>query len=141
MNIKIKLETVIDAIEATDDAYTYFYDTQTSQIVYISDYYLTWEKNEELEQLIDNNPERFMRFPTKYEIHEYNIIESFILSRPYTSLKDHLLSAIKGKGAFRRFKDLIIQYGIEQEWYSYQKTAYHNIAIRWCEDNKIDYEE
>lgn len=141
MNMKIKLDTVIDAIETADNAYTYFYDTQTLETVYISDFFITGQRDEKLEELIDNNPERFMRFPTKFEIHDYSIMESFILSYSNSSLRDRLLSAIKGRGAFRKFKDLIIQFEIEEEWYKYQGTAYKKIAIRWCRDNDLEYEE
>lgn len=139
--MKIKLDTVIDAIETADNAYTYFYDTQTLETVYISDFFITGQRDEKLEELIDNNPERFMRFPTKFEIHDYSIMESFILSYSNSSLRDRLLSAIKGRGAFRKFKDLIIQFEIEEEWYKYQGTAYKKIAIRWCRDNDLEYEE
>lgn len=139
--MKIKLDTVIDAIETADNAYTYFYDTQTLETVYISDFFITGQRDEKLEELIDNNPERFMRFPTKFEIHDYSIMESFVLSYSNSSLRDRLLSAIKGRGAFRKFKDLIIQFEIEEEWYKYQGTAYKKIAIRWCRDNDLEYEE
>lgn len=139
--IYVSLETVIDAIETADNAYTYFYDTQTLETVYISDFFITGQRDEKLEELIDNNPERFMRFPTKFEIHDYSIMESFILSYSNSSLRDRLLSAIKGRGAFRKFKDLIIQFEIEEEWYKYQETAYKKIAILWCRDNDLEYEE
>ena len=35
--MKIKLEQVIEAIETADDAFTYFYDTQTGETVYLQD--------------------------------------------------------------------------------------------------------
>ena len=35
--MKIKLEVVLDAIETADDAFTYFYDTQTNDVIVLSD--------------------------------------------------------------------------------------------------------
>ena len=68
--MKIKLEQVIEAIETADDAFTYFYDTQTGETVYLQDEIITGERNEELEELIENSPRgRFLLFPTKYDIH------------------------------------------------------------------------
>ena len=52
--MKIKLEQVIEAIETADDAFTYFYDTQTGETVYLQDEIITGERNEELEELIEN---------------------------------------------------------------------------------------
>ena len=104
--MKIKLEQVIEAIETADDAFTYFYDTQTGETVYLQDEIITGERNEELEELIENSPRgRFLRFPTKYDIHEYSIMESFVESLPPGKARQELAHAIRGKGAFRRFKN------------------------------------
>ena len=54
--MKIKLEQVIEAIETADDAFTYFYDTQTGETVYLQDEIITGERNEELEELTENSP-------------------------------------------------------------------------------------
>ena len=49
--------------------------------------------------------------------------------------------AMQGHGTYRRFKDAVIKMGIDQEWYDFQADAYKRKAIRWCEDNGIEYEE
>lgn len=139
--MKIKLDIVIDAIECADDAFTYFYDTETKDTVFLQDPMYTGESNDETENLIDNNPGRFYRLPTKYDIHEYRIMESFVDGLPDGREKNELISAIHGKGAFRRFKNGIIQYGIEQAWYNYQAQAYREKAICWCNDNEFEIEE
>ncbi|MCD8021312.1 MAG: UPF0158 family protein [Clostridiales bacterium] len=51
------------------------------------------------------------------------------------------MNAIRGRGAFRRFKDGIYYHGIEQQWYDYQADAYKQIAVRWCRDEGLEYEE
>ncbi|MEH7302773.1 UPF0158 family protein [Neobacillus drentensis] len=53
--------------------------------------------------------------------------------------QDCLLRAIKGKGAFRRFKDNIIDLGLEDQWYSYRSKCYKEIAIEWCRENNIEF--
>ena len=78
MRMKIKLQTVIDAIEQASDAYTMLYDTKTNETVYLPDVWITGETDEDLAELIEKEPERFLRFPTKYEIHEYSIMDSFV---------------------------------------------------------------
>ncbi len=55
--------------------------------------------------------------------------------------QDILLRAIKGKGAFRRFKDIVIEFQIEDQWYSYRDKRLKQIAIEWCQDNNVRYTE
>ena len=66
----IKLDQVIEAIECVDDIFTSFWDTQTGETFYLADSVLNGEMDEDLATEIENDPERFLRFPTKYEIHE-----------------------------------------------------------------------
>ena len=48
MRMKIKLQTVIDAIEQASDAYTMLYDTKTNETVYLPDVWITGETDEDL---------------------------------------------------------------------------------------------
>lgn len=48
--------------------------------------------------------------------------------------------AIRGKGAFRRFKDCLFDLGMEQEWYKYRDACYEKIAREWCEKHGITAE-
>ena len=54
--MKIKLEQVIETIETANEAFTYFYDTQTGETVYLQDEMITGERDEALEELIENSP-------------------------------------------------------------------------------------
>lgn len=138
--MKIKLQVVIDAIEQASDTYKAFYDTKTKETVYLPDVWVTGETDEALAALLREEPERFIQFPTRYEIHEYSIMDSFVDYLPPGKIKSELSSAIRGKGAFRRFKQTIRFHGIEQLWYDYQANAYRELAERWCNENNIQFE-
>ena len=49
--------------------------------------------------------------------------------------------AIKGKGAFGRFKELMQYRGLIDTWYKYKENATNQMAIDWCEDNNLLYEQ
>jgi hypothetical protein len=49
------------------------------------------------------------------------------------------LVRIKGRGAFRNFKDAIHMHGIEEEWYRFRQEELEKIAIDWLEANQISY--
>lgn len=138
----INLKQVIESVERTNEIYTTFYDTQTGETVYLPDEIITGERDEALEELIETAPTgRFRCFPTKYEIHEYSIMVNFIESLPPSAARQELTQAIRGKGAFRRFKNGIYYHRLDQQWYDYQAQAYREIAIRWCRDEGIEYTE
>ncbi|MCD7782698.1 MAG: UPF0158 family protein [Firmicutes bacterium] len=85
--------------------------------------------------------ESFCRFPTKFDTHEYSIMEDFVDDLPAGAVRNELMNAIRVRGAFRRFKDGIYYHGIDQQWYDYQADAYMRIAVRWCRDEGLEYEE
>lgn len=79
--------------------------------------------------------------PRQYDINDYRIMEEFIHELPEGRSQDILDSAIRGRGAFRRFEDKLYDLGLEQEWYRYRDEAYERIAREWCEQYKIEIEE
>lgn len=79
----------------------------------------------------------YIELPDKNEIHEYSIMEQFCYSIEDERLSNKLCNAISGRGAFRRFKDAIIRYDLEDSWYTYKHNSLCEIARDWCEDNKI----
>ena len=81
----------------------------------------------------------YLGIPSKFDIHEYEIIERFCLSIPEESIRDDLLGQIRGSGAFHRFKDTIYRYGIEKDWFKFRDDAYKEIAISWLEGNGFSY--
>jgi hypothetical protein len=83
----------------------------------------------------------YISLPSKFQVHEYRIMEKFCLSITDDQIRDILYYSIKGSGAFRRFKDNIYKYNLEEEWYKFRDEAIKRIAIEWCEDNGINYIE
>ena len=68
-------------------------------------------------------------------------MERFCLSIEDDDMCDDLCNAIRGRGAFRRFKDGIHEYGIADDWYKYRDDTVREIAIDWCEAHGISYTE
>jgi len=85
--------------------------------------------------------DRYLPLPDRFEIHEYQLMERFCLSVDDDDLRDDLCDAIRGRGAFRRFKDRVQVYGMAEEWYRYRDAALREIAKAWCEAHDIPYTE
>ncbi|MBQ8305367.1 MAG: hypothetical protein IJX90_04020 [Blautia sp.] len=139
--ITVPLKLITDAIEMTMDEWNQYLDIETMEVVSLPED-LYDEEDREMAELIDEGwNTRFFALPSKYDIHEYSIMESFIWSLPEGQMQNYLQNAIRGRGAFRRFKDEILRYGVEQSWYAYREEAYRKIAREWCEDHGFLYEE
>jgi hypothetical protein len=81
----------------------------------------------------------YLKLPSKFDINEYEIMERYCLSVASKKVSDVLLGKIRGSGAFRRFKDTIYRYGIEEDWFSFRDEAYKEIAISWLENHGFVY--
>jgi hypothetical protein len=66
-------------------------------------------------------------------------MERFYLSGEDADIRHNLCDAIRGRGAFRRFKGRVQAYGIAEEWYRYRDAALREIAMAWYEDHGIPY--
>ena len=155
MSGKVKLSEIIDGMEfQSDESYSYL-NKKTCEVVTISDEefhaaeeddslddYPEWQHQmieTAREILNDEGREKFIDLPSKYDIHEYDIMERFCISIEDNEISGYLYHAIKGSGAFRRFKDDIYRFGIEKDWYRYRDEAMKHIAIDWCDENGIEY--
>lgn len=141
VTMKVKLDSVLEAIESASDAFEYYLNKDTGEVVMLSDPIYTGEDDKELREEIEENRESYYQLPTKFDIHEYSIMENFIEELPDGNKKEMVERAISGRGAFRRFKDAIYSYNLENKWYEYQARAYKNIAIEWCKERNLKYEE
>jgi len=95
---------------------------------------------QEVKKVLASDPD-YLQLPSRFDIHEYEIMERFCLAIPDERVSNVLLSEIRGSGAFRRFKDTIYQYGIENDWFKYRDEAYKEIVIAWLESNGIAYSD
>jgi hypothetical protein len=89
-------------------------------------------------QKVLNSPD-YLPLPSKFDIHEYAIMERFCYSIEDPELNNEMVYQIRRSGAFRRFKDAIRRHGIEDEWYAYRDQAFEEMAIDWLESNGIPY--
>lgn len=139
----VKLALVIEAIEMADDNSTAYYDLEKQELIWhMEDFgYDQEEEDEVIENMIEEGwNTRFFRLPEKFDINEYGIMEEFIYDElPDGAIQKQFESAIRGKGAFRRFRDLLDCLGITQEWYDYLEKAHKKLAIKWCEVNELNY--
>ncbi|MDP2935487.1 MAG: UPF0158 family protein, partial [Dehalococcoidia bacterium] len=82
---------------------------------------------------------RFITVP-KTESHEaYGDMEEFIVTVKDRILQGLLEVAIDGRGAFRRFKDVLARYpNEEQRWFRFRDERGRQRILEWLEEEGIE---
>ncbi|MDP3706180.1 MAG: UPF0158 family protein [Legionellaceae bacterium] len=146
---KLKLSDLVDALECYFDEHRSFIDLKNNIVCLISDSALSCAENND-----DNYPawqheeiqsakayledhSNFIALPSQYDVNEYDMMENFAFALDDEHQKEKLLIALRGKCAFRRFKDTACFLGIENDWYCYRDKQYKQFMLDWCETNDI----
>ena len=152
MPLPVKLQDVVEALDLSADFSFYFLDRRTGEIEMITEE--VWDAAEN-DELISEYPEwqrelilkareiqstdNFVELPDKSDIDSYAMMERFCQEYSDRHVSATLSAAIKGKGAFRRFKDMISDLGIENEWYRFEQQRLEEIAVEWLEAEGIPF--
>ena len=139
--MKCKLSLIIEGMDRANVNETYYLNENNGRVWVSTDMGIFYiDNNEELsDEYLYNDSS--ISLPGQYEINEYKIIKDFIETIKDNQMKNQLLIVIQGTGAFRRFKDSCINYGIINDWYKFKNNAYYELAKEWCLWNNIDYED
>ena len=154
MPATVRLSDIIEAMEMQFDEYSSFLNRDTGRVETVSDFLLqeaeaggdeepnlpAWQKQEWETAKRIASTDRFQMLPTKFEVHEWAIMQDFSRSVRSANIREDLLHAIHGAGAFRHFKNTLRRHGIESLWFSFRAEALRQIAIKWCEENHIVWE-
>lgn len=149
--IQIKLSDLVDAIQLDSDESESFINLKTGEICLITDEFIhmsddddgpDWQKEimETIRHYLEN-PDDYLAVPSSHDVGEYQMMEYFTENVEDKKIAALLLNNLKGKGAFRRFKDAVILLGIDEQWYKFKDKQYREFAIQWCADNEIGVED
>jgi len=147
----ISLREVAEAIELQTDESVSYLDPDTGKVVLVTD-----EMRSVVEEgKLDNIPEWmrealpevrealesgcFLPLPSKFDVHEWAIMDRFSRAQENDRVREELLDAIHGAGAFRMFRSTIRRLGIEEAWYQFRDRELEEIAREWLEEHNLPY--
>ncbi|SRR6266436_1456051 len=149
---RVKLNDVIEALDAAGEDHSHYLDKRTGEIVLITNEemeaaeedeliseYPEWQQESILKAREILESEDFVALPDQFDIDEYKIMEDFCLEIQNRHVGETLLGLIKGSGAFKRFKNAIHSMGVEDDWYQFRRTEFEKLAIQWLEQEGLDY--
>jgi hypothetical protein len=152
MTAIVSLRAVAQEMDVHSDQHHAYLNKRTGELVTIGDEevsiiesgddieeYPEWQQEaiRKTQEVLDSD--EYLPLPSKFDIHEYAIMERFCRSRDDREVRERLLYCIDGSGAFRLFKDAIREFGIVDDWYSFRQAALEELAIDWLDANGIQY--
>ena len=143
-----KLSELIEALEFDFEEISAFVDLENGCVVMVQRSVLSdveegdeealsdvpdWQKDEvEIARaIVGDLGKRFVSPPDKFEFHEYRQMEQFIGTLRNAGAADQLSQAIRGKGAFRYFKDTADRLGLLNRWFQYRNDAVKEFVVEW----------
>ncbi|MDP7296790.1 MAG: UPF0158 family protein [Gammaproteobacteria bacterium] len=149
----VSLKAVVDEMDVLGDEMVAYINKKTGELFTVgdeearlikhgkedNDFIPDWQKEilPKVREVLESGD--YVPLPDKFEIHEYSIMEQFCLSIEDDDLQEKLLGAIRGRGAFHRFKDIIHQKEIENDWYRYRDNALEGVAADFLETEGIAF--
>lgn len=148
----VSLRDVIDEMDMMSDEATSYINRKTGELITITRemFSMAEEPDEESDapewqqELLPKVREvadlpDYIRLPSKFDIHEWSIMERFARSVADGAVSDELEAALHGRGAFRRFKEALQRRGMRDAWERYRDAALEEIAIEFLEANGIEF--
>jgi hypothetical protein len=139
--VRIDLSVLMEAFDNCRIGNRYFLDTETGEILQISDQWTEAEEIEAIEEKIEREPDRFLDIPDEGSREGYQDMQSFTATIEDDNLREKLQVALDGRGAFRRFRNVLYNYPEKRkDWFSFKDERLKHRVTEWLEENDIEPE-
>jgi predicted nucleotidyltransferase len=99
------------------------------------------EDEEESDALLDDENHLLLPDELFEDLSNFDALEEFVDSLPDDPLRGQLKNAIRGKGAFRRFKDIVFGGGnveLKHRWGWFETRRQRERIVEWLRDENIE---
>jgi len=131
-HLKIDLSDLMEAFESGSGEAEWYLDRDSGEVIMVVEGMPIDERDIDLEE------ERYLSVPTISSRGSYAIMEEFIATVKDDGVRTDLEDAIKGKGAFRRFKDVLNHYPEDRKrWFAFKEAAVMQEIMAWLAEEDI----
>ncbi len=141
--LRVAMDEILDAMTTSeDDPVTFFLDLETGKVESRFNpevFGAPGEDEDDFGRRFEEDPERYEEIP-KYRGHEeYNLMCRFADSVDEEDIRERLDVALQGKGAFRRFRDVVFRYpDLKAKWFAMRQDAMLKEALGWLESLDVE---
>ena len=155
--LKADLETIANAMEDTDRMdMDYYLDKETGEVIVLLEEMFRyaeedqdkvrkdlpdWQKEQVklAQDILFKNPDRYICIPKRPSYEGYNLMVEFAEKVEDELLREKLSIALDGKGAFRRFKNVIADYpDYREKWFKFRDEKMNKKVIEWLNSIGIE---
>ncbi len=150
MAVVVSLVEMINEMAEVVDNHTAFLNRRTGEVLTMNDQQRALlENSQPVHDLSDGQHAvreamecgDLLELPSKFEHHEFSIVERFCESIKEPRYRKKLLKAIHGKRAFRQFQKVMGKLGIQERWIGFRNRELEELAVAWLEQNDIEYKK
>jgi hypothetical protein len=140
IQVPADLQEICAVFEDSSSEHRYYLDIETGEIICISDDFMDPDETKELDEKVEEGyGEHYITIPNAESYDGYADMEEFIETVTEANLKEKLCIAINGRGAFRRFKDVLNSYQNEREkWFKFKDAKINERVNEWLDDEGIE---
>lgn len=152
--LKVDLNELIFAMELGDNMERKGYlDTETGEIIDMPDdimravedgetdsVVVDWDDElaETADKILSDEKNRYLLIPKRESRETYDLMVDFAETVTDKALREKLAIALDGKGAFRRFRNVLEQAGEVDRWYAFKEERLRDAAVEWLLDHGIE---
>jgi Uncharacterised protein family (UPF0158) len=139
--VRVDLEELRVAMADASYEHRYFLDTETGDVIVVSEMFDDEETQRQLTEIDEAEPGRYLQVRRADSREGYDDMQDFIDMVSVVHLKELLKVAIQGRGAFRRFKDVLAHHpGEQQRWFDFQAARLAARAVEWLAEEGCEPE-
>ena len=153
MATAVSVLEVVEALELASDKMSSFVNTSTGEVRTVTHEDLQLAEDEDdpsapdwQRQAIEDaraviNSDEWIGLPSKFDIHEWEIMDRFSLSLPNDEAMSELRGSLRGRGAFRHFKATVRRLDLEDAWFAYKRRTLEAMAKSWISEHDMRPDE
>ncbi len=157
--MKVNLQKIVDELQMRFIDNTPYYNKLTGEVLNVNDDDFRIVEDDDFENNLNNYPEwqrehlkevyilmyedvdNYVSLPNNFDKNDSDIMEEFIETVSNENKRRQLENCMWQKGMYRKFKDKLSQIGLEEQYYAFYDEKLKQIAIEWCKENDLEYEE
>jgi hypothetical protein len=111
-----------------------FVNRDTGSLHFISD---TLDLNEEPPEDLESS-DKYLALPHKIDLDLGRDLALSFIEQHLPKEFDRVVRYFRKRGAYGRFKELLDDRGVLEDWYAFEKEATERALRQWCEEHDIE---
>ena len=153
---QVALDKLIEVLEIGSDSTSAYYCISRNAFIMIDDEARHWAEDgldvrdapqwmkvqiDQVKAIEEDFNKDYYRLPNKFEIDEKDMMRRFAHRISNVATSRDVMQSIKGRDGYRKFRKVITDHDLLDQWYGFRKQCFKEMAISWCQRHGLDYSD